>query len=154
MAFFPTRASAAAACSDSRSLSARFTQLPTVCRSTLMYSETVLPGRYVASHATVKSNSFVKPLPGSPWDIRHIHAVFRASDPVSLVFDFHKDSLCIQPSPCAGTSGMSVIHRARLMAERAVIPMPFVGACLDTDMLYAIRIRIKTAVFNNSVLDI
>lgn len=49
---------------------------------------------------------------------------------------------------------MFIIYRAGIMAERTVIFVPFIGPYLDADMLYAICIQVKTAVLNNSVLNI
>lgn len=48
---------------------------------------------------------------------------------------------------------MSVIYRAGLMAERAVVFVPFIGSCPDADMLHSISIREKVAVFDNSGLE-
>ena len=40
------------------------------------------------------------------------------------------------------------------MTERAVILMPFIRSCLDTNMFNSILIRVKITIFYNCVLDI
>ena len=90
----------------------------------------------------------------SPWDIGNIYPVFRAVDAVCPVFHLHEDAARIHPPPCTGDGRMFILYRAGLMAKRAVILMPFIWSCLDADMLHTISIRVKVAVFDNSVLDI
>lgn len=40
------------------------------------------------------------------------------------------------------------------MTEGAIILMPLIWSCIDTDMLNTILIRVKIAIFYNCILDI
>ena len=89
-----------------------------------------------------------------PWNFGNIYPMFRADEPMSLVFNFDQNTTPVQPPPSGWSAGMFVISRTWLVTERAVILMPFIRSGFDTDVFHTILIRVKIKIFyqENKVL--
>jgi hypothetical protein len=70
-----------------------------------------------------------------------------------MVLYFDHRTAPVERAPGAGSSGLDIIGLAALMAERAVILMPSLRACMDPEVVYTIRILIKIVSGHNCGLD-
>ncbi len=81
----------------------------------------------------------------SPWDICDKHAMFQAFNAVRVIRYFNKSAAPVQPPPDTWLRVLLVVASASLMAERAVILVPYIRSGMDEDMVNTIPICIEIA---------
>ena len=90
----------------------------------------------------------------SPWDICDKHAMFGAFNAVRVIRYFNESTTPVQPTPDTWMRVLLVVPSASLMAERAVILVPYIRPGMDANMVNALLICIEICSFYNCRLDI
>ena len=88
------------------------------------------------------------------WEICDKHAMFGAFNAVRVIRYFNESTTPVQPTPDTWMRVLLVVPSASLMAERAVILVPYIRPGMDANMVNAVLICIEICSFYNCRLDI